>query len=55
MGSDQWDLVLAERDSPLDAGLSRAMLVILDALVDIGDRRSAALQASQIFSEVRVA
>jgi len=46
---------LAERDSPLDAGLSRAMLVILDALVDIGDRRSAALQASQIFSEVRVA
>lgn len=46
---------LAERDSPLDAGLSRSMLVILDALVDIGDRRSAALQASQIFSEVRVA
>lgn len=45
----------AERDSPLDAGLSRSMLVILDALVDIGDRRSAALQASQIFSEVRVA
>ncbi len=37
-----------------DAGVSRAMLVILDVLVDIGDRRSAALQASQIFSEVRV-
>ena len=46
---------LAERDRPLDPALSRAMLVILDALVDIGDRRSAALQANQIFSEVRLA
>lgn len=45
---------LAERDSPVTASLSRDMLVVLDALVDIGDRRSAALQASQIFREVRV-
>jgi len=45
---------LAERDNPVSADLARRMLVILDALVDIGDRRSAALQASQIFREVRV-
>lgn len=44
----------AERDSPITASLARMMLIILDALVDVGDRRSAALQASQIFREVRV-
>jgi hypothetical protein len=45
---------LAERDSPVTVSLSQNMLAVLDALVDIGDRRSAALQASQIFREVRV-
>jgi hypothetical protein len=40
------------RDSPyepLPAVLAQAMLRILDRLVDMGDRRSAALQASELF------
>lgn len=43
----------AERQQPLPAGLARVMLRILDRLVDMGDRRSAALQASEVFKNVR--
>jgi hypothetical protein len=39
--------------SPLDGSLAAAMLRILDRLVDMGDRRSAALQTSEVFKEVR--
>jgi len=43
----------AERARPLDQGLAQRMLRILDRLVDMGDRRSAALQTSELFKEVR--
>ena len=44
----------SDRHSRLSAGLARKLLRILDALVDFGDRRSAALQSSPAFREVRV-
>jgi hypothetical protein len=40
-------------ESPLEPSLATAMLRILDRLVDMGDRRSAALQTSEVFKEVR--
>jgi hypothetical protein len=40
--------------SPLPPALAQAMLRILDKLVDMGDRRSAALQLSEIFKDVRL-
>lgn len=43
----------AEHARPLDQGLAQRMLRILDRLVDMGDRRSAALQTSELFKEVR--
>lgn len=43
----------AERGAPLDLALSRKLLQILDRLVDMGDRRSAALQLSDAFKDVR--
>lgn len=45
----------ADRQHPLPAGLARKLLQILDALVDLGDRRSAALQQSESFRGVRLA
>lgn len=45
----------ADRHHPLDAEVSRKWLRVLDALVDLGDRRSAALQQSESFRGVRVA
>jgi hypothetical protein len=39
--------------TPLEPSLATAMLRILDRLVDMGDRRSAALQTSEVFKEVR--
>jgi hypothetical protein len=39
---------------PLSAGLARKLLRTLDALVDLGDRRSAALQQSESFRGVRL-
>jgi hypothetical protein len=45
---------LAERSQPLPLTLAQAMLRILDRLVDMGDRRSAALQTSEIFKDIRV-
>jgi hypothetical protein len=43
----------AEKSVPLPPSLAQAMLRILDRLVDMGDRRSAALQTSEVFQEVR--
>lgn len=45
----------ADRQHPLLAGLARRLLQVLDALVDLGDRRSAALQQSESFRGVRLA
>lgn len=45
----------ADRDSPLPLPLAQKFLRILDLLVDMGDRRSAALQYSEAFREIRVA
>ena len=44
----------AEREQPLPQELAQAMLRVLDRLVDMGDRRSAALQTSEIFKDVRL-
>uniref|UniRef100_B0T902 AAA ATPase n=1 Tax=Caulobacter sp. (strain K31) TaxID=366602 RepID=B0T902_CAUSK len=50
------DLVqhLAEQQTPLEARLSQKLLRILDALIDMGDRRSAALQQTEAFREVQL-
>jgi hypothetical protein len=45
----------AERTQPLPPSLAENMLRILDILVDMGDRRAAALQTSEIFKDVRPA
>ena len=44
----------ADRQHPLPATLARKLLQVLDALVDLGDRRSAALQQSESFRGVRL-
>jgi hypothetical protein len=44
----------AERQTSLSLDLAQRMLRVLDSLVDMGDRRSAALQTSELFREVRV-
>lgn len=44
----------ADRGAPLEVALSRKLLQILDHLVDMGDRRSAALQLSDAFKDVRL-
>ncbi|MDX8530095.1 hypothetical protein RFM41_12150 [Mesorhizobium sp. VK25A] len=46
---------LAFRETPMQPGLAQKLLRILDVLVDMGDRRSAALQISDSFREVRAA
>lgn len=45
----------ADRHHPLPTALARKLLRVLDALVDLGDRRSAALQQSESFRGVRLA
>lgn len=45
---------LAYRETPMPLGLAQKLLRILDILVDMGDRRSAALQISDSFREVRL-
>ncbi|NBB49786.1 NACHT domain-containing protein [Rhizobium sp. CRIBSB] len=45
---------LADRDQPLDVQLAQKLLRILDFLVDMGDRRSAALQLSETFKNVKL-
>ncbi len=44
----------ADRLHPLPAPLAHKLLQVLDALVDLGDRRSAALQQSESFRGVRL-
>lgn len=44
----------ADRLHPLSPALARKLLHVLDALVDLGDRRSAALQQSESFRGVRL-
>lgn len=44
----------AHRDTPMKLALAQKFLRILDMLVDMGDRRSAALQLSEAFREVRL-
>jgi hypothetical protein len=43
----------AERIQPLPPSIAEGMLRILDILVDMGDRRAAALQTSEIFKDIR--
>ena len=45
---------IADRSSPLPLALGQKLLRILDTLVDQGDRRSAALQVSPSFRDLRV-
>ncbi|MCK7632242.1 hypothetical protein M0D73_20710 [Shewanella putrefaciens] len=45
---------LAHRDAPIKLALAQKFLRILDVLVDMGDRRSAALQLGETFREVRL-
>ena len=45
----------ADRQHPLPPALARKLLHVLDALVDLGDCRSAALQQSESFRGVRLA
>jgi hypothetical protein len=44
---------LVDRETPVPATLGQKFLRILDLLVDIGDRRSAALQLSEAFREIQ--
>jgi hypothetical protein len=46
---------LADRDNPMSHTVGQKLLRILDLLVDMGDRRSAALQQSESFREIRMA
>jgi len=46
--------VFAEKTQPLGSELAQDFLRLLDALVDMGDRRSAALQISEVFKDVRI-
>lgn len=42
----------AHRDAPMTQNLAQKFLRILDILVDMGDRRSAALQLGEAFREI---
>lgn len=44
---------LADKHFPLDQDQSLGLLSILDTLIDLGDRRSSALEQSEAFREVR--
>jgi len=43
----------SEKAQPLPIAMARALLSALDALVDMGDRRAAAVQTSEVFKDVR--
>jgi hypothetical protein len=45
----------AGRDTSMPLPLGQKLLRVLDQLVDMGDRRSAALQLSESFREIKVA
>lgn len=44
---------LADANYPLTLTQARALLSLLDALIDLGDRRSAALEQSEAFRRVQ--
>ena len=44
---------LAEANYPLEANRARGLLRLIDALIDLGDRRSAALEQDEIFRRVQ--
>ena len=44
----------AHREAPMQLALAQKFLKILDILVDMGDRRSAALQLGEAFREIRL-
>jgi hypothetical protein len=44
---------LADANFPLRLGQAQALLRILDALIDLGDRRSAALEQTEAFKGVQ--
>jgi hypothetical protein len=44
----------ADRDTPMTPALGQKLLRVLDLLVDMGDRRSAALQQSESFREIKI-
>ncbi|MEH6457062.1 MAG: hypothetical protein V7749_12100 [Cocleimonas sp.] len=44
----------AHREAPMELALAQKLLIILDILVDMGDRRSAALQLSETFRSIRL-
>jgi hypothetical protein len=44
----------AHREAPIEKPLAQKLLRILDILVDMGDRRSAALQLGEAFRETRL-
>jgi hypothetical protein len=46
---------LADCNYPLRLKLAQELLHILDALVDLGDRRSAALEQTEAFRSVQLA
>lgn len=43
----------SEKTQPLPVATARALLRALDSLVDMGDRRAAAVQTSEVFKDVR--
>ncbi|MHB1587580.1 MAG: hypothetical protein ACYCRH_11520 [Acidiferrobacteraceae bacterium] len=45
--------LFSEKAHPLPEAMARALLRALDALVDMGDRRAAAIQISEAFKDVR--
>jgi len=46
---------LAEAHRPLTRDQARSLLILLDRLVDMGDRRAAALQQSEHFRNIQIA
>jgi hypothetical protein len=44
---------LAEANYPLEVDRARGLLKLLDALIDLGDRRSAALEQDEAFRRVQ--
>ncbi len=44
---------LAEANYPLEANRARGLLRLIDAMIDLGDRRSAALEQDEIFRRVQ--
>ena len=45
--------LFSEKTHPLPEEMARALLRALDTLIDMGDRRAAAIQTSEAFKEVR--